>query len=281
MTLPATWPAPAKLNLFLHILGQRDDGYHRLQTVFQFLDYGDELSFSLRSDARVTRPEGAADVAAEDDLVVRAARLLQTATGSTLGVDIRVLKRIPLGAGLGGGSSDAATTLVALNQLWGLGLQTDALAALGLQLGADVPVFVHGFAAWAEGIGERLTPVALPEPWFAVLAPEIQVSTAAIFAAPELRRDHAPITFADYERGAGSNDCAPVTCALYPEVAAALGWLSRAAPARMSGTGCAVFAAFADQRAARAAIEGIPKNWRGFVARGLNVSPLAAIIAAH
>ncbi len=280
MSLPASWPAPAKLNLFLHVLGRRDDGYHRLQTVFQFLDHGDELSFELRDDGLIARPEGAAAVAEAQDLVVRAALALKAATGCALGANIRVLKRTPLGAGLGGGSSDAATTLVALNQLWRTGLDKEALAALGLKLGADVPVFVHGFAAWAEGVGETLTPVTLPEPWYAVIAPDVQVSTAAIFAAPELRRDHAPITLEDYEHGAGSNDCAPVTCARYPEVAAALAWLSRAAPARMSGTGAAVFAAFADERAARAAIAGIPQNWCGFAARGLNLSPLAAVLLA-
>lgn len=275
-----SWPAPAKLNLFLHVLGRRPDGYHQLQTMFQFLDYGDELSFEWRRDGLITRPEGAAEVPAASDLVVRAALALQAATGSTQGADIRVLKRTPMGAGLGGGSSDAATTLVALNHLWGLGLSLDQLAAIGLKLGADVPVFVRGFAAWAEGVGETLTPVTLPEPWYAVLAPDVFVSTAAIFSAPELQRDHAPITLEDYEHGAGVNDCAPVTCARYPEVASALGWLSRAAPARMSGTGSAVFAAFPDERAARAAIEGIPKNWCGFVARGLNISPLLSIIRA-
>lgn len=276
MIAPATWPAPAKLNLFLHVLGRREDGYHRLQTLFQFLDYGDELSFELRADGAIARPEGADEIAAEDDLVVRAARLLQQASGAMQGANIRVLKRIPMGAGLGGGSSDAATTLVALNHLWGLGWSIDALAALGLKLGADVPVFVRGVAAWGEGVGELLTPVTLPEPWYAVIAPDVLVSTAAVFAAPELQRDHAPISFEDYEHGAGVNDCAPVTCARYPAVADALAWLSRAAPARMSGTGCAVFAAFADARAAHAAIEGIPKNWRGFVALGRNQSPLAA-----
>ncbi len=277
MSLPAIWPAPAKLNLFLHVLGQRQDGYHRLQTMFQFLDYGDELSFELRHDGVIARPEGAADIPADEDLVVHAARALQSASGCTRGANIRLLKRTPMGAGLGGGSSDAATTLVALNQLWCTGLDTHALAALGLKLGADVPVFVRGEASWAEGIGEILTPVTLPEPWYAVIAPDVHVATAAIFSAPQLKRDHAPISLDDYQRGAGVNDCAPVTCALYPEVAAALGWLSRAAPARMSGTGGAVFAEFPDQRAARAAIEGIPRNWRGFAARGLNVSPLAAI----
>lgn len=273
----ASWPAPAKINLFLHVLGRRADGYHRLQTVFQFLDYGDELSFVLRRDGLIGRPEGAALVPPEQDLVVRAARALQVASGSHLGADIRVLKRIPLGAGLGGGSSDAATTLVALNHLWQSGLDENALAELGLQLGADVPVFVRGMAAWAEGVGDQLTAVTLPEPWYAVIAPDAEVSTAEIFAAPELKRDHPPITLEDYQRGDGYNDCAPVTCARYPQVAAALGWLSRAAPARMSGTGGAVFAAFADEPAARAAMAGLPKQWRGFVAKGLNRSPLAAM----
>lgn len=277
----ASWPAPAKINLFLHVLGRRADGYHRLQTVFQFLDYGDELSFALRRDGQIGRPEGAALVPPEQDLAVRAARALQVASGSHQGADIRVLKRIPMGAGLGGGSSDAATTLVALNHLWRCGLDENALAELGLQLGADVPVFVRGMAAWAEGVGEQLTAVTLPEPWYAVIAPDAEVSTAEIFAAPELKRDHPPITLEDYQRGDGYNDCAPVTCARYPQVAAALGWLSRAAPARMSGTGGAVFAAFADERAARAAMAGLPEQWRGFVAKGLNRSPLAAMGAAR
>lgn len=277
---PALWPAPAKLNLFLHVLGRRPDGYHQLQSVFQFLDYGDELSFDIRADGVIARPQGATGVSAEQDLVVRAARLLQAASGALLGADIRVVKRTPTGAGLGGGSSDAATTLLALNHLWQTGLSREALAALGLQLGADVPVFVRGIASWAEGIGETLTPVDLPEPWYAVIAPDVMVSTAAIFSAPELVRDHAPISFDAFLHGAGGNDCAPVTCARYPEVAAALTWLAQTAPARMSGTGGAVFAAFVDKRAAQSAIEGIPKNWRGFVARGLNLSPLEAIIRA-
>jgi 4-diphosphocytidyl-2-C-methyl-D-erythritol kinase len=279
MTLDC-WPAPAKLNLFLHVLGRRADGYHRLQTVFQFLDFGDELSFERRQDQQLLRVEGPADVPAEQDLVVRAAQALRAATGCTEGVAIRVRKRIPMGAGLGGGSSDAATTLVALNQLWGTDLSMEALAHLGLKLGADVPVFVRGVAAWAEGVGEELTPVTLPEPWYAVIAPDVHVPTAEIFSAPELVRDHHPIRFEDYLHGAGQNDCAPVTCTRYPAVAAALGWLSRAAPARMSGTGGAVFAAFAEERAARAALAGLPSAWRGFVARGLNQSPLIDIIRA-
>lgn len=274
---PTIWPAPAKINLFLHVLGQRADGYHRVQTLFQFLDYGDELSFRRSHDGQITRSEGPADVPAEQDLVVRAALALRAATGCKFGADIRVLKRTPMGAGLGGGSSDAATTLVALNQLWRTELDESALAQLGLRLGADVPVFVRGVAAWAEGVGEILTPVTLPEPWYAVIAPDAHVPTAEIFAAAELRRDHPPINLEGYRRGEGMNDCAPVTCARYPQVAAALAWLSRAAPARMSGTGGSVFAEFADERGARAALEGLPAQWRGFAARGLNRSPLAAI----
>jgi 4-diphosphocytidyl-2-C-methyl-D-erythritol kinase len=275
--LPLTWPAPAKLNLFLHVLGRRSDGYHRLQTVFQFIDLCDELSFTPRADGVIARPEGAEAVAVADDLVVHAALALKAATGHQGGVDIRVLKRIPMGAGLGGGSSDAATTLVALNRLWGTGLDADALAAIGLGLGADVPVFVRGHAAWGEGVGEALTPVTLAEPWFALIAPDAHVPTAEIFGAPELKRDQEPITLADFEHGRGVNDCAPVTCARYPAVAAALSWLGRAAPARMSGTGSAVFAQFADARAAHAALRGLPAQWQGFVARGLNVSPLALL----
>ena len=274
----AFWPAPAKLNLFLHVLGRREDGYHRLQTVFQFLDIGDELRFELRSDGAIRRVSGPDDIPPEQDLVVRAAQALQAATNSPLGADIHLQKRIPTGAGLGGGSSDAATTLIALNQLWRAGLSKHALAKLGLTLGADVPVFVHGHAAWAEGVGELLTPVTLPEPWFVLLVPAVQVSTAAIFGAPELKRDSVPIVLAEFLQGQGRNDCTPVTCARYAEVAEALTWLSKSAPARMSGTGGAVFAAYPDQAAAALAIAGAPSSWSAFVARGLNVSPLATTL---
>lgn len=271
----APWPAPAKLNLFLHVLGRRPDGYHRLQTLFQFLDRGDELRIEPRGDGLIRRVEGPADIEPEQDLAVRAARALQAATGSDRGADLAVFKRTPTGAGLGGGSSDAATVLVALNRLWACGLQTDALAAIGLSLGADVPVFVRGQAAWAEGIGEHLTPVSLPEPWYAVLVPPAHVATAAVFGAPELRRDSAPITFADYLREGGRNDCTPVTSARFPPVAEALAWLAgRGLDARMSGTGAAVFAVCGDERAARATVAAAPSAWRGFAARGRNRSPL-------
>ena len=280
MSTRSTWPAPAKLNLFLHVLGRRPDGYHQLQTVFQFLDYCDELHIELRNDGRILRTGGPEGLPAEQDLCVRAALALQAETGCALGADLQLCKKIPLGAGLGGGSSDAATTLVALNALWKTGLDDRQLAAIGLGLGADVPVFVQGRAAWAEGVGELLTPVQLPEPVYAVLVPPVLVSTAEIFSAPELQRNTAAISFADFCAGAGHNDCAPVTMARHPSVALACETLARHAPARMSGTGAAVFAAFPTAVAAQAAIEKCPPEWRGFVAKGLNLSPLAAIIRA-
>lgn len=268
------WPAPAKLNLFLHITGRRADGFHLLQSVFQFLDFGDELNFTLRDDGQVRRLSALAGVAEERDLVVRAARLLQVETGCGLGVDITVDKRLPMGGGLGGGSSDAATTLVALNRLWGLGLSVDRLAELGLGLGADVPVFVRGHAAWAEGVGERLVPVDLPEPWYVVLVPSVSVSTAEVFGAPELTRDCPPITIRDFLAGIGANVCEPVVRGRFPAVAEALDWLGQYAPSRMTGTGCCVFAAFDDEARARQVLQEMPRGWSGFVARGRNRSPL-------
>jgi len=274
------WPAPAKLNLFLHVTGRRADGYHQLQTVFQFLDYGDDLSFTVRDDGLIQRLSGPASIGAADDLVVRAARALQQAAGTGKGADIHLHKRIPLGGGLGGGSSDAATTLVALNQLWETGLSPDALAALGLRLGADVPVFVRGHAAWAEGVGEQLQPVDLEEPWYLVLTPAVAVSTAEIFAAPELPRNCAPVTLQDFVDGRCGNVCEPVTFARFPAVAQAHAALSRLGNARMSGTGSTCFARFATRDAARSAQEQLPRDWKSFVARGLNRSPLAQR-AAH
>jgi len=271
----APWPAPAKLNLFLHITGRRADGFHLLQTVFQFLDYGDELFFALRDDGLVQRVSELPGVTAETDLVVRAARLLQAETGCRQGVDIRLEKRLPMGGGLGGGSSDAATTLVALNALWRLGLPVERLAGLGLALGADVPVFVHGQAAWAEGVGERLQPVELPEPWYLVLVPPVSVATAAVFGAPELTRDCPAITIRDFLAGmACVNVCEPVVRQRFPAVAEALDWLAGHAPSRMTGTGCCVFAAFATESGARRVLAQLPAGWQGFVAQGRNRSPL-------
>lgn len=279
LTAEFPWPAPAKLNLFLHVVSRRDDGYHRLQTLFQFLDHGDSLFFVPRGDGVVNRISGPSDIPVEQDLAIRAALTLKQASGCNLGADIRVEKRLPVGGGLGGGSSNAATTLVALNRLWNLGFPIDELAQLGLQLGADVPVFVRGVAAWAEGLGEKLTPVTLPEPWFLVVTPPVAVSTAEIFRAPELRRDHPPVTLADHLAGRTSNVCEPVTCARHPEVRAALEWLNRHAPARMTGTGASVFAAFAERGSATQLLRELPQGWHGFVARGCNRSPLLDVVA--
>ena len=270
----AAWPAPAKINLFLHIVGRRPDGYHLLQTVFQFLDYGDELRFALRNDGAIRRSTSLAGIAEQEDLTIRAATLLKRVGGIPFGVDIAVQKRLPMGAGLGGGSSDAATTLVALNRLWGVNLPEARLAELGLRLGADVPVFVHGLAAWAEGVGELFTPIDLPEPWYVVVTPPCHVSTAEIFAAPELTRNAPPLTIAAFLSGAGSNVCETLVCRRYPEVGRALAWLRNYAPARMSGTGAAVFAAFADEAKARGVAAAAPAAWEVFVAKGRNRSPL-------
>jgi 4-diphosphocytidyl-2-C-methyl-D-erythritol kinase len=273
-TATPSWPAPAKLNLFLHITGRRADGYHLLQTVFQLLDVGDELRFEINADGRIIRDYSLAGVSAEADLVIRASRALQAHCQHSQGATIRLHKRLPAGGGLGGGSSDAATTLVALNHLWGCGLSAAELAQLGLQLGADIPVFVHGHSAWAEGVGERLQPIALPARWFVVLAPAVSVSTAEVFSHSQLIRDCPPITIRAFLTGAGQNVCQPVVCAQYPEVAAALEALSRFAPASLTGTGACVFAAFASEQAARSAWAELTGQWQGFVAQGVNTSPL-------
>jgi len=271
---PAAWPAPAKLNLMLRIVGRRADGYHLLQTVFQFLDHGDWLWFERRADGIIERQGVVAGVVPEADLIIRAARLLQQATGTGYGATVRIEKRLPLGGGLGGGSSDAATTLVALNQYWQTGLSLAQLAELGLQLGADVPVFVHGQAAWAEGVGERLTPVILPEPWFVVLTPACQVATGTVFNDPELTRNSPLRTIADFVNGDGGNDCEAVVYRRYPEVAAAAAWLNRHGAARMTGTGSGVFAAFPDAGSANRVLAQLPQGWSGRVAAGRNCSPL-------
>ena len=270
------WPAPAKLNLFLHITGRRADGYHQLQTVFQFLEQGDSLDFHLRDDGQIQRPIGPAEVPATEDLSVRAAVLLKSRSGTRSGADIHLRKTLPLQAGLGGGSSDAATTLVALNLLWGTQLSPAELAALGLELGADVPVFLGGKAAWAEGVGEKLEPIALPEPWYLVVDPGCRVATGEIFQAPELTRNSAPITIAGFRAGQGRNDFESVVRIRYPEVSKALDWLAARAEARLTGSGACVFAAFAERRDAERVAQGLPRQWRGFVAKGCNRSPLMA-----
>ena len=273
------WPAPAKLNLFLHITGRRPDGYHELQTLFQFLDHGDALRFHPARAGRIELLRPLPGVPADQDLCLRAARLLREHTGVRAGVLIELDKRLPMGGGLGGGSSDAATVLVALNRIWETGLDTDQLAALGLSLGADVPVFVRGFAAWAEGVGERLTPATPPEPWYLVVVPSVSVSTAAIFSDPELTRDTPPITIADFLSGAVHNDCEPVVRRRFPAVDAVLTRLREHGPARMTGTGACVFLPLADAAAARALDAQLPPDWKRFITRGCNRSPLLARLA--
>lgn len=276
LTAEFPWPAPAKINLFLHVVGRRPDGYHELQTVFQFLDHGDTLFLRPRGDGVCRRENDVPGVPEDEDLAVRAARLLSQASGCGLGADIRVDKRLPLGGGLGGGSSNAATTLVALNRMWNLGLTRDELANLGLRLGSDVPVFIHGHASFAEGTGERLSTLELPEPWFLVVTPPVAVSTREIFEAPELRRDTPRITARQFRAGSVTrNDCEPVTRARYPLVNEALERLCKFASARMSGTGSSVFAAFASRPEALMARSAMPAGWSSFIARGLNESPLS------
>lgn len=275
------WPAPAKINLFLHITGRREDGMHELQTLFQFLEFGDALAFRLRDDGRIERPIGPASISPGDDLAVRAATLLQEAVGGRQGVDIALTKHIPVCGGLGGGSSDAATTLVALNHLWQAGLKQAELAALALQLGADVPVFIGGHAAWAEGVGEILTPAEPREPWYLVVMPPVEIVTGEVFSDPELTRNRAPITIRDFLSHGGGNDCEPVVRRRFPEVGEALDWLAaNGTTPRLSGTGACVFGAFADEERTRAAYANLPAGWRGIVARGMNRSSLAVRMAA-
>lgn len=274
-------PAPAKLNLFLQVVGRRPDGYHELQTAFQLIDLADELRFMVRDDPGIRRTAGPESVPAAADLSVRAARRLQQAAGVRRGVDIALTKRIPVGGGLGGGSSDAATTLVALNELWGLHWPPERLAGLALELGADVPVFVHGHSAWAGGVGEQLQPLTLPERHYAVIFPGVAVSTATVFQAPELTRNTPRTTIRAFLEAGGRNDCVPVVTRRYPAVAEALAWLARSGEARLTGTGSCVFAAFADRSSARAALAELPARWSGFVVRGLQRSPLLKRLAAE
>jgi 4-diphosphocytidyl-2-C-methyl-D-erythritol kinase len=272
--LPEPWPAPAKLNLCLHIVGRRADGYHLLQSAMQIIDLCDELQFYRRPAGVIERIGGPDEIPADTDLIVRAARLLVSHYEVHDGVGIAIHKRIPIQGGLGGGSSDAATVLVALNSLWQLEIKLDELAALGLQLGADVPLFVRGHSAWAEGVGERLTPYDFPERLYLVLKPALGVSTAAVFQDPELTRNSPITTIRDFLAGGGRNDCAPVVCKRSGEIAEALDWLSEFGEARLTGTGACVFAAMADEAAAQRAAARVPARWTGYVARGVNRSPL-------
>jgi 4-diphosphocytidyl-2-C-methyl-D-erythritol kinase len=276
------WPAPAKLNLCLHVTGRRPDGYHELQTVFQFLAFGDHLWFEPTDRPGIELHGGLPGIAPGEDLVERAARRLHELGGGRSGVRIELRKLLPAGGGLGGGSSDAATTLVALNELWGIGLSVDRLAALGATLGADVPVFVRGEAAWAEGIGERLTPLPqLDEPWYLVVDPRVSVSTAEIFSAPGLTRNGPGLRIADFLSGAGVNHLEPVVVRRYPEIGKALDWLSKHQPARMTGSGACVFARCPDREQAQRLLRQLPAPWTGFVARGCNRSPLQERLAAQ
>lgn len=274
------WPAPAKLNLFLHVVGRRADGLHLLQTVFRFIDRADGLRFQPRHDGRIVLAHPLPGVPVEQDLCYRAARALQQATGCRQGVEIHLTKRLPMGGGLGGGSSDAATVLQALNHLWQTGLTCAQLQAIGLSLGADVPIFIHGQAAFAEGVGECFQPVSLPPAWYLVLLPPVSVPTAQIFAAPQLRRDTPAMIAADWRAGMGGNDLEPVACALYPAIAEHLVWLRQFAPARMSGSGACVFAEFPSEDAAHRAYAALPPGMQGWLARGLERSPLLDCLAA-
>lgn len=273
----SVYPAPAKLNLFLHVVGRRADGYHLLQTLFRFLDHGDRLRFTPRADDRVHLATPLPGVPADTDLTVRAARLLQAASGCRQGVDIRIDKRLPLGGGLGGGSSDAASVLLALNHLWQVGLRRSQLQEIGLQLGADVPVFVFGHNAFAEGVGEALQAVELPPRSYLVLEPPLAVATAAVFADPGLKRDSPAITREQWRPGFGGNDLEAVAARRFPAVAEHLACLSAFAPARMSGSGACVFAEFEQRQAAEATLAALPAGVRGWVADGLAEHPLRAL----
>ncbi len=269
------WSSPAKLNLMLHILGRRADGYHELQTVFQLIDLADTLHFVPRDDGVITRPRGAPGVPEHEDLTVKAARALQKESSTPLGVEISVTKRIPLGGGLGGGSSNAATTLVALNEIWQLGRNSEQLAAIGATIGADVPLFIHGRSAWGEGVGERLTPVRLgSESWYVVVFPGVAVPTATVFQAAELTRNSATTTMRGFLESGGRNDCEAVVRTRFPAVGEALDWLARHGAARLTGTGSCVFAKFARAEQAERVAARVPDEWRSFVVRGIDESPL-------
>ena len=274
MSAAASYPAPGKLNLMLRVVGRRADGYHLLQSVIRFIDYGDTLTFRVREDGIIARVNEVPGIDEESDLAVRAARLLQQAAQSRLGADISVEKRLPIGGGLGGGSSDAATTLLVLNRLWRLNLPRKPLLEISLGLGADVPVFVFGENALVEGIGEALSPVAVPAEWYVVLVPPVAVSTAAIFADPELKRDSKEIRIQGFSVDLAGNDLESVVCRKHPEVARHLDWLRQFGAARMTGSGACVFAAFDSEAAARAVLARLPDRMEGFVARGAERHPL-------
>lgn len=274
-------PAPAKLNLFLHVTGRRDDGYHLLQTAFQLIDRCDLLDFDVRQDGQILRTNDVPGVPANSDLIVRAARLLQQKTGTTLGADLTLHKVLPMGGGVGGGSSDAATTLMALNHLWQTGLSRTELMALGLQLGADVPFFIFGENAFAEGVGEELQAISTPERWFVVIEPGVHVPTPAIFSSRELTRDSKAVRIADFSSNAENywrNDLQTVACAMFPQVDEAIQWLSKFGNAKMTGSGACVFCAFADESAADKVIMQMPGRWKSWKAKSLNQHPLVDLL---
>ncbi|MGV6809935.1 MAG: 4-(cytidine 5'-diphospho)-2-C-methyl-D-erythritol kinase [bacterium] len=276
-----TLPAPAKLNLFLRITGRRADGYHLLQTLYQFIDYGDEITLTRRTDKQIRQRNPIPNVPVEQDLMVRAAHLLADKIDTSYGVDIFIQKKLPMGGGLGGGSSDAATILHGLNVLWQANLSTTQLADLALRLGADVPIFIHGQSAWAEGIGEQVSFVDVPEPWYVVIQPPVSINTAAIFAEKELTRDCKVITIADFLAGLENNVFEPLVRAKHPVVNQAMNWLSKFSKAKLTGSGSCIFANFADQAAAQAVLQQLQQQypqWRGFVAQGVNISPLQKML---
>ncbi|AJP43580.1 kinase [Alteromonas australica] len=268
------WPSPAKLNLFLHILGRYDNGYHKLQSLFQMLDYGDKLAFDINHTGTIAMSTPLKGVKDEDNLIIRAAKLLAAQTKTKLGAHISLEKCLPMGGGIGGGSSNAATTLVALNALWGTRLSVHQLADIGLQLGADVPIFVRGETAFAEGVGEQITPAPQPEQWFLVANPNVHISTGEIFTAQELTRNTPSMDWADYKFEETRNDCQQLVVNRYPEVAKLLQWLVHYAPSRMTGTGACVFAPFSDESLANDVQGKLPSSWQSFVAKGVNRSPL-------
>jgi 4-diphosphocytidyl-2-C-methyl-D-erythritol kinase len=277
MTTPESFPAPAKLNLSLLVTGRRADGYHLLQTVFRLIDFGDTLRIGVRGDGGIVRGNEVSGVAADDDLSLRAARLLQKAAGIALGADIALEKRLPLGGGLGGGSSDAATVLIVLNRLWRLDWPRLQLQQLALELGADMPVFIFGETALATGVGEQLTSLPLPPAWYVVLVPPVSVATARIFQDSDLIRDSIPLTIPPFSFAAARNDLEAVVGRRYPEVAHHLAWLRKFGAARMSGSGACVFAEFGSEAEARVVLDRLPPTMRGFVARGLDRHPLWAM----
>ena len=276
-----TLPAPAKLNLFLHITGVRDDGYHNLQTIFQLLDYSDEVTLLRRDDGVIHRTEGLADVAPSDDLIVRAAHALKNYSGTHYGADVGVIKRLPVGGGIGGGSSDAATTLLGLNALWECELSTESLLEIAVTLGADVPVFVAGQSAWAEGIGDQLTAMELPEIWFLVLHPGVFVSTAKLFSSEVLTRNKSILKMRDFTDTDIENIFENLVREQHPEVSLSLDWLGQFSTARMTGTGSCIFAGFDSYQEAEAVLEKMPKKWKGFIAKAVNTSPVFEAIKQY